>query len=112
MSAIAAPQSDARVALLKLHEELCNQARTLMAKKNHDYSKNGPFDNFKVCEALQITSAENGILVRFGDKISRLVSISDKGAQVSDESIKDTILDVINYAVLYYGVHLEKTNHA
>lgn len=83
-----------------------------MAKKNHDYSKNGPFDNFKVCEAFQITSAQNGILVRLGDKISRLVSISEKGSQVKDESVEDTILDVINYAVLYYGVYLEKQENA
>jgi len=94
--------------LFQLHIDLTERSRLLMARKNHDYSKIGPFDNFKVCEALQITSAENGIIIRIGDKLSRLASIFEKGVQVNEESIDDTILDIINYAVLLYGVHLDR----
>lgn len=98
-----------REELFKLHEELSSIALEVMKKKNEDYSLNHPFGNFMVSEAMQASTAENGIIVRIGDKLSRLVSVFAKGAQVKDESIKDTILDIINYAVLLYGVHLYKS---
>lgn len=95
--------------LLKIHEELSQRSRTIMAEKNHDYSKEGALGNFFVAEALQASSAENGIIVRLGDKLSRLVSISAKGNRVANESALDTILDVINYAVLLAAILEEKS---
>jgi hypothetical protein len=96
-----------REELFQLHDELSSIAKEIMKNKNADYSKESPFGNFMLSEALQTCSAENGIINRMGDKLSRLVSVFAKGAQV-DESVKDTILDIINYAVLLYGVHLFK----
>lgn len=90
--------------LFQLHKDLCESALELMKKKNADYSKSHPLGNFFVCEAMQASSAENGIIVRLSDKLSRLVSVIEKGAQVKDETIDDTIVDVINYAVLLSGV--------
>ena len=96
-----------REALLKLHDELTLEARKLMKKKNHDYAGAGgeaPFANFTRCEAMGITSTERGFLVRMVDKISRLSSyFESKELAVEDESLRDTILDVLNYAVLLYA---------
>lgn len=94
--------------LFDLHEELCSKGLLIMKKKNHDYSKGHVFGNFMVAEALQAASAENGIIVRMSDKLSRLVSVMEKGAEVN-ESEEDTIIDIINYAVLLAGVRRYKT---
>lgn len=101
-----------RQELLKNHERLCGLALDLMKKKNHDYAGRGgesPFANFTRCEAMGICSTEQGFLVRLTDKMSRLSSFIEAGTlQVKDESVEDTILDVINYAVLFQSYLQEK----
>lgn len=100
-----------KAALFALHEHTCSAGLELMKKKNADYSKADPLGNFFVSEALQACTAEVGILVRMTDKLSRLVSILSKGeCQVKDESIDDTIIDVVNYAVLLRAVIHKKRN--
>ena len=103
-----------RPELLKLHEELCNEARKLMEQKNHDYAggpkTTTPFLNFQRVEAMGIMSTELGFLVRMTDKMSRLTIFCQEGTfEVQDESLRDTILDVINYGVLLYGYILSKS---
>lgn len=100
-----------RGALFELHQNMCAKALELMRKKNADYAKNGPFDNFKLCEAVGMTSAEKGILIRMLDKLSRLSSVLDKGAQV-DESVEDTLLDIINYSICIAGLQRERQTAA
>jgi hypothetical protein len=87
-----------RDALLYFHEEVCAKAREIMAAKNHDYASDAdPFRNFR-------TFGRYGILVRLSDKLARLRSFEEQGSlQVADEKIADTVLDIINYAVLYLG---------
>lgn len=93
--------------LFNLHDELTSHALDLMKRKNADYAKHGPFDNFKMCESMGLATTETGILIRLTDKLSRLSSIFEKGARVS-ESEEDTIVDIINYAVCLAGVRREK----
>lgn len=97
-----------RERLFELHQELVTEAFQILKQKNADYSKDLPLGNFYLSEALQVCTAENGIINRIGDKLSRLVSITAKGNQVKNEAVRDTVIDVINYIVLFYGVHLEK----
>jgi len=97
-----------RAELLKLHDALTKEARDLMSRKNHDYAggkhEHIPFANFTRVESMGITTTEKGFLVRMTDKMSRLSTFSQEGEfQVADESLKDTILDIINYGVLLYG---------
>lgn len=74
-----------------------------MVVKNHDYAaSDDPFRNFR-------TFGELGILVRLSDKIARLQSFIENGElMVKDESVLDTVLDITNYAVLFYGYVEEK----
>ncbi len=65
-------------------------------------------------EALQVFKKKNadygdafakyglvGVLVRIGDKIQRALTVTEKGINlVDDESIRDTLLDLHNYAAL------------
>lgn len=61
----------------------------LFKKKNTDYGD--AFANYGVI----------GVLVRMGDKISRLQSISDKNITlINTESLRDTLIDLHNYSAM------------
>ena len=97
-----------RSRLLATHKELCDEARGLSERKNHDYSggkdDSHPFLNFTRCEAMGICKTEAGIMVRLTDKMSRLSTFITTGEfRVKDEAVKDTVLDVINYVVILYA---------
>lgn len=90
--------------LLSHHENLTKAAKSLMEKKNHDYGgrEENCWGNLELVEALTggDVTLEEGVLIRMGDKLSRLWTISHSEAMVVDESVDDTIIDIINYAVL------------
>jgi hypothetical protein len=102
----------ARERLLEFHNELSQQGRDLMTRKNHDYAgKSGddPFANFRRIEAMGICSTERGFLVRLLDKVSRLSTFCEAGQLlVKDEAVRDTLVDVLNYAVLFAAYIEEK----
>ena len=68
-----------------------NMAKTYAAK-NHDYGNSfeQSLDKFGLVASI----------VRMGDKMNRIESLSKKEAEVKDESIKDTLLDLANYAIM------------
>lgn len=75
----------------KFNEIVCKMADTY-EKKNADYG-----DSFgQTCDEFGIIAA----IVRMNDKTNRIKQLSKKNALVTDESIKDTILDLANYAVM------------
>lgn len=84
------------------HDHLCEEARNLMVKKNADYAEaEAPFKNFELSERLGLCSTEAGMAIRLSDKIQRLCGfLAGKELKVKDESVRDTILDAINYLVL------------
>jgi hypothetical protein len=89
--------------LFKMHEDMCKSALILMKKKNADYAGSGtdPFANFRRAEALGVCSTEQAFLVRMTDKMSRLASFASRGQlSVEDETVYDTLEDLINYSVL------------
>jgi len=71
--------------LKKIHAE----ALDLFARKNADYGD--AFAKFGII----------GVLMRIEDKIQRALSISEKKViLVDDEGLKDTLLDLHNYAAM------------
>lgn len=98
MSAITREQ------LLNLHEQTAAKAREVMTKKNHDYAaESDVFRNFRYFGGL-------GILVRLSDKLARLRSFEENGQfKVTDENLEDTIIDAINYSVIYLAFKRETT---
>jgi hypothetical protein len=74
------------------------EATELFRKKNADYG-----DAFAMYGTV-------GVLVRLGDKIQRLQSITKTGVQlVDDEKLRDTLIDLHNYAAM--GIMLlDETN--
>lgn len=76
-----------------------------LKRKNADYAgaKHGEdaFANFKAVEHLGLCSVETGMLTRMSDKLARLATFVATGQlAVKDESAKDTLLDLANYAIL------------
>lgn len=66
-----------------------SEALELFKKKNADYGD--AFANY----------GSVGVIVRMGDKIQRLVSISKTGVNlIQSESIRDTLIDLHNYAAM------------
>jgi len=78
-------------------QEIQDNARALFSKKNKDYGD--AFANYGVI----------GVLMRMQDKISRGISISKSKIElVEDESLKDTLLDLHNYAAMALMLMQEK----
>jgi hypothetical protein len=103
------PQPFKKIDLILLHRGLCDKARFIMEAKNSDYTGGAatpdPFANFRNYERLNVCSAKVGILSRMVDKISRISTfVGQKKLQVSDETVVDTIVDLINYSILLAGV--------
>ena len=65
------------------------EALELFTKKNTDYG-----DAFATYGTI-------GVIVRIGDKITRLTSITSSNVQlVDDEGMRDTLIDLHNYAAM------------
>lgn len=74
---------------VKQMKQIQLQALELFIKKNIDYGD--AFAKFGVI----------GVLMRIEDKIQRSLSITNNGINlVNDEGIKDTLLDLHNYAAM------------
>ena len=70
----------------------------LFTKKNRDYGDS--FANY----------GSVGVIVRMGDKINRLTSITKSGVtMVETESIRDTLIDLHNYAAMAIMLMDEKS---
>lgn len=96
--------------LLQLHDELTQSAKKIMVAKNHDYTSGSgdPFANFRGSNYLGIHPVI-GIQLRQQDKIQRVKTFVEKGElKVKGESVKDAIVDQINYLVLQYGLIVEQ----
>jgi hypothetical protein len=97
-----------REQLYILHEKLCKQALGLMKLKNQDYAHGeDPFRNFRTSTVVGI-EPERGILIRLLDKLTRAGNLIDKDPEVKDEKMEDTILDILNYTILFYAVNNER----
>lgn len=88
-----------------LHAELADKARAIMRKKSIDYAREDDvYANLGEFGLL-------GILVRLSDKLARLRRYVENGGRfvVEDESRLDTVLDAINYLILFEGMARHKT---
>lgn len=75
------------------HYAICQKLNAVYKAKNHDYGDSFG-DTFK---KLGIISA----VTRLSDKMNRLMSLAvAHDAQVKDEKIEDTLLDMANYAIM------------
>lgn len=81
-----------RMTKIERHKELCEYLNTLYTQKNHDYG-----------DSFHLTYLEEGMAmprIRLSDKFNRFKTLSKTNQLVNDESIKDTLLDLANYAIM------------
>ena len=75
------------------HKKICEELNSIYAKKNHDYG-----------DSFHFSFLEEGMAmprIRLGDKFNRFKTLSRGHKQeVNDESIRDTLLDLANYAIM------------
>lgn len=82
------------------HKVICEELNQIYERKNHDYGDS--FHQTFVEEGLAMTR------IRLGDKLSRFKTLSRLSyddlnggqQQVTDESIRDTLMDLANYAIM------------
>lgn len=78
---------------VKRHAAICTEINKLYEQKNHDYG-----------DSFHQTFVEEGMAmarIRLGDKFNRFKTLSRSGdQQVKDESIRDTLIDLANYAIM------------
>lgn len=78
-----------------LHKDLCEEINKLYEAKNHDYG-----------DSFGKTFSEEGFAmsrIRLSDKLSRFKTLSRLDwcdQRVHDESIRDTLIDLANYAIM------------
>lgn len=80
-------ESDPRSRIVQM-KKIQAEGLELFIRKNADYG-----DAFAQYGVI-------GVLVRIQDKISRALTISNNGIQVQDEKLRDTLLDLHNYAAM------------
>jgi len=68
--------------------QIQSEALDLFARKNKDYG-----DAFA-------TYGTMGVLVRIGDKIQRAIHVQRNSMTLVDESLRDTLIDLHNYAAM------------
>ena len=79
---------------LRRHADICAELHSLYDKKNHDYG-----------DAFHLSYLEEGMAmprIRLGDKLNRFKTLTKapEAQAVKDESIRDTLLDLANYAIM------------
>lgn len=77
---------------IDLHRTICDEIHNKYIEKDADYGS-----------SFRQLYAEFGLLssvIRMSDKLNRVKSLLSKEAQVKDESIDDTLLDLAGYAIL------------
>ena len=91
--------------------QLLEEMKKTHDAKRHDYaSVEDVFANFRTCEMAGIP-AWKGCCVRIGDKFSRIMGFAKKEKlEVKDESIKDTLIDMANYALIALILYEEEEN--
>lgn len=75
------------------HRIICNEINELYEKKNKDYG-----------DSFHLSFMEEGMAmarIRLGDKFNRFKTLTKSDSQeVKDESIRDTLIDLANYAIM------------
>lgn len=73
-------------------KENLDEMASLYEKKNKDYgnSFDGTLNEFGIVAGV----------IRMNDKMNRLKRLVNNKAEISDESIADTLIDLANYAVM------------
>lgn len=77
---------------VKKHKAICEELNGLYERKNHDYG-----------DSFSETFKEEGMAmarIRLSDKLRRFKKLTQQEQKVNDESVRDTLIDLANYAIM------------
>ena len=78
---------------INIHAAICDELKDLYLRKNTDYG-----------DSFHKTFIEEGMAmsrIRLSDKLERFKRLTKSGEQnVKDESVRDTLIDLANYAIM------------
>lgn len=94
----------------KINDSL-NTMESTYSKKNQDYSGGNPLGNFLECSKAGIDPFD-GIITRISDKKSRIMHLAGNHnyAEVVDEKLEDSLLDLAVYSLIGIIILEEKPN--
>lgn len=88
---------------IELHKNICAEITNLYERKNHDYG-----------DSFHTSYVEEGMAmprIRLGDKFNRFKTLTrTKEVLVRDESVRDTLIDLANYAIMTI-IEMEREQH-
>lgn len=95
---------------IALQKRLMDKALEIVLAKRHDYSgTEDPFRNLRDSVVLAGANPWQGVIIRIGDKFSRIRSIVEAGGVMNvDEALEDTFADIINYTCILAGLVWEE----
>ena len=74
------------------HQQVCGELNELYERKNHDYG-----------DSFHLTYQKWGLpmaAIRLEDKLQRFETLIRAESRVKDENIRDTLIDLANYAIM------------
>lgn len=74
------------------HQQVCGELTELYERKNHDYG-----------DSFHLTYKKWGLpmaAIRLEDKLQRFETLIRAESRVKDESVRDTLIDLANYAIM------------
>ena len=74
------------------HNNICGELTEIFRRKNHDYG-----DSF---HKLYVKWGLKASAIRLEDKLNRFETLIKSDGEVKDETMRDTLLDLANYAIL------------
>ena len=78
---------------IQKHRNICEELNSLYERKNRDYGNS--FHDSYLEEGMAMAR------IRLSDKLSRFKTLTRTNQQsVKDESIRDTLIDLANYAIM------------
>lgn len=89
-------------------ERVINRMAEIMMSKGDDYANEDRLSNFKVAGAISGISPEINCLSLIATKVARLGNLLNSKEKPNNESIRDSVLDLANYAILLDMILSEK----
>lgn len=87
--------------LIKVAVNTFLKCKEILERKNFDYANSdNAFENFELVAQISKTNPERVMLNLIGVKVARLTELLTSCKKPKNESIEDTIDDLINYAVI------------
>jgi hypothetical protein len=89
-----------QISLLYDIEQQQNKQLDIIKKKNSDYAKVNPFENFQVTAHFANLETKNAFVFHMANKLTRIKNLLTKEPSVVEESVEDTLNDLANYCQL------------